>query len=192
MSKVKYFIDQSWLLIVSSFLFGLMIAAANSAWTPQIEKNAQEKLNRAMSSLVTQARSFEKAVQGLQIPVQKGKPATTDIYMGVDESGRCAGFAFTASGFGFGGSINLIIGLDSSCQKFIGYSVISHTETPGFGDKICKAFFGDQFKGAPAEGLSVVKIGDPAKIDNDTSWRLSHTLRNRVPCSAKNRYRCCT
>jgi Na+-translocating ferredoxin:NAD+ oxidoreductase RnfG subunit len=40
-------------------------------------------------------------------------------------------------------------------------------ETPGFGDKIKKDYLGDQFKGAPAGELVLVKTGDDKKIDSE-------------------------
>jgi electron transport complex protein RnfG len=166
MSKVKYFIEQSWLLIVSSFVFGLMIAAADSAWKPQIEKNQKEKISNLMRGLITDAASFEVVVPGVEITAQKGRVFKTDIYKAVGSDNQCAGFAFIASGSGFGGPIDLIIGVDSKCEKFVGYNILTCTETPGFGDKIKGPFFGDQFKGAPAAKLELSKVGNPQQIDN--------------------------
>jgi len=166
MSKVKYFIKQSWLLIVSSFVFGLMIAAADSAWKPQIEKNRKEKISNLMKGLITDAASFEVVVPGVEIAAQKGRVFKTDIYKAVSDNNQCAGFAFIASGSGFGGQIDLIIGVDNKCEKFVGYNILTCTETPGFGDKIKGTFFSDQFKGAPAVKLELSKVGNPRQMDD--------------------------
>ncbi len=45
MDKVKYFFQQSWLLIVASFFFGLLIAVANAAWAGRILQNEEDKFN---------------------------------------------------------------------------------------------------------------------------------------------------
>jgi len=58
MPKIKHFIQQSWLLIISSFCFGLLIAIANAAWSPRIEQNKIDKLNRLTAALLPEARHF--------------------------------------------------------------------------------------------------------------------------------------
>ena len=45
------------------------------------------------------------------------------------------GYAFTATSEGYGGTIKMMMGVDSS-GKIIGVRVISHSETPGLGDRI--------------------------------------------------------
>ena len=44
MSKIKHFIEQSWLLIVASFCFGLLLAGTNYALSARIERNRTAKL----------------------------------------------------------------------------------------------------------------------------------------------------
>ena len=136
MPKIKFFIQQSWLLLLSSFCFGLMIALANSAWSPIIEQNKTDKLNNLMRGLITDANTFETAIDSLEIPIQKGKTDKTNIYKALDKSGKISGFAFVAEGAGFADKIELVIAVDSKCEKFLGYKTLSSNETPGFGDKI--------------------------------------------------------
>jgi electron transport complex protein RnfG len=165
-NKLKYFIQQSWLLLIASFLFGLLIAIADAAWSPKIKKNKTEKLSNLMTTLISDAKSFEIAIKDAQIPSSKG-PVKTDIYKALDQQGKCLGFAFIIVGSGFADKIELVVAVDVNCQKLFGYNVLSSNETPGFGDKIKNAGFGDQFKNAPIEKLSLIKIGDPKKIDNE-------------------------
>ena len=72
MSKIKYFIEQSWLLILASFCFGLLIAITNAAWSPKIGQNETDKLNELQRSLIA-AESFESAIEGVEIAGAKGK-----------------------------------------------------------------------------------------------------------------------
>jgi hypothetical protein len=85
MLKIKYFIQQSWLLIMLSFCFGLLIAAANAAWSGKIEQNKINKLNNLMKGLIIQADTFEVAIEGVSVLGEKGKEATTDIYKALDK-----------------------------------------------------------------------------------------------------------
>ncbi|MHC4735518.1 MAG: hypothetical protein ACYTDW_13830 [Planctomycetota bacterium] len=59
MSKIQYFIKQSWLLIISAFCFGLLLAIANAAWSPRILQNEKDKLNKLIVGLVSDANDFQ-------------------------------------------------------------------------------------------------------------------------------------
>jgi electron transport complex protein RnfG len=167
MSNIKHFFHQSWLLIISSFCFGLLIAVTNAAWSPRIQQNEKDKLNNLMTGLITEARNFEITIEGVEVPGKKGKITKTDIYQALDDSGSSAGFAFVAIGAGFADKIKLVIAVDAKCEKFLGFKVLSSNETPGFGDRIKEDYFGNQFKKAPAGGLQLVKTGDPETIDSE-------------------------
>jgi electron transport complex protein RnfG len=164
-NKIKYFVQQSWLLLVTSFLFGLLIAVADAAWSAKIEQNKAEKLRGLMASLISDANSFELAIREANVPGDKGQIIKTDIYKALDGQRNCAGFAFVAVGAGFADKIELVVAVDARCEKLFGFNVLSSNETPGFGDKIKSAGFKNQFKGAPAGGLALIKIGDASKID---------------------------
>jgi electron transport complex protein RnfG len=167
MSKIKYFIQQSWLLLVTSFLFGLLLAVADAAWSAKIEQNKTEKLRGLMASLISDANSFELAIQEANLPGDKGRMIKTDIYKALDKQGNCAGFAFVAVGAGFADKIELVVAVDAKCEKLLSFNVLSSNETPGFGNKMKNDSFRNQFKDAPAGKLLLVKIGDAGKIDNE-------------------------
>jgi electron transport complex protein RnfG len=169
MSRVKnilYFLEQSWLLLVSSFFFGLLIALANSAWSPRIAANEKAKLDTLMTNLITQAESFDVAIDKLKISNEKGVTAEIDVYKALDDSGKTIGFTFVASGSGFADEIKLVIAADENCQKLFGYQVLKSNETPGFGDKIKDPFFSSQFVGAPAGSFELIRTGNAEIIDS--------------------------
>ncbi len=166
MLKIKYLIQQSWLLIISSFCFGLLIAITNAAWSPIIQQNEKDKLNNLMRGLISDANDFEIAIEAAEIPGKKGKVTRTDIYKALDSDGRSIGFAFVAVGAGFADKIKLVIAVDDKCEKFFGFKVLSSNETPGFGDRIKEDYLGNQFKNAPADKIELVKTGDAQKIDS--------------------------
>jgi electron transport complex protein RnfG len=166
MSKIKHFIEQSWLLIISAFCFGLLIAVTNAAWAPYIEQNEKDKLNDLMTGLITEAKNFQLTIEGVEVAGKKGKITKTDIYAAFDDAGSNAGFAFVAVGPGFADKIKLVIAVDAKCEKVFGFKVLSSNETPGFGDRIKEDYFGDQFEKAPAQELKLEKTGDPETIDS--------------------------
>ena len=166
MSKVKHFFKQSWLLIIASFCFGLLIAITNAAWSPRIEQNKKEKLDGLRRGLIADANNFELAAKDVKIVGKKGKVTKTDVYKALDSAGDNIGFTFIATGAGFADKIELVIAVDSKCEKFFGYKVLKSNETPGFGDKIKEDFLGNQFKGTPVGEVELVKSGKAEKIDS--------------------------
>jgi electron transport complex protein RnfG len=166
-NKIKYFIQQSWLLLFTSFLFGLMIAVADAAWSAKVEQNKIAKMNNLMKGLISDANAFEVAIKDANIPGDKGQIVKTNVYKALDEKGNSIGFAFVATGTGFGDKIELVMAVDANCGKFLGFQVLLANETPGFGDKMKNDSFRNQFKGAPAEQFTLARIGKPEKIDSE-------------------------
>ena len=168
MPKIKYFLQESWLLIAASFFFGVLIAIANASWQEQIYYNLNVyKFNKLGKEVLPEAANFEDAVPNMTIETDSGKKLTTSVKKALDPNGGILGWAFICKGSGFQDQIQLIMVVDKNFEKIIGYGVLSSNETPGFGDKIKNAYYRDQFKGAPVGPLTLTKTGDPQKIDSD-------------------------
>ena len=166
MSKITHFIQQSWLLIVAAFFFGLLIAVTNAAWQPRIIQNEENKLDNLMAGLITSAQRFEIAEKQIELTGEKGKIIKTDIYKALGSDDKTLGFAFVASGAGFADKIKLVVAVNQNFENFFGFKVLASNETPGFGSKIKEEFFSNQFKNAPAKKLILTKIGNEEQIDD--------------------------
>ena len=166
MLKIKYFIQQSWLLIISSFFFGLLIAIANAAWAPRIQQNKIDKLNRLMTGLLSNASHFRMETT-LEIVSLKQKKIKTDIYKAISDANTCVGWAFICDGPGFADKIELVVAVDEKFKNFSGYDVLASNETPGFGDQIKLPYYRNQFKAAPVDKFGLAKTGDAEKIDSE-------------------------
>ena len=167
MSKIKFFIEQSWLLIISSFIFGLLLAVTNAALQDDIIKNEQKKINEKIAELITDADGFEPVMQNVEIQLSKTKTVKTDIYKAMDSKGSVIGYSFIAEGPGFADKIRLVIAVDAEFKKFHGFKVLASNETPGFGDKIKDQYYSSQYAGAPVGKFELTKTGDSAKIDSE-------------------------
>jgi electron transport complex protein RnfG len=159
-SKIKYFIQQSWLLIVSSFCFGLLLAIANAAWSPRIEQNRINKLNILAGRLIPGADfiPLEKLGVVIEVTTLKGDKKTIDVYKAMVEE-QCLGWSFNAVGPGFQDKIELIIAVDKDFKTIAGFDVLACNETPYLGDKIKEKNFRDQFKGKLATKLELIQSG---------------------------------
>ncbi len=185
MSKIKLFIRQSWLLIVSSFFFGLLLAIADAAWTPRIRHNKSEKLNTLMSALLADAEGFQLAAH-LRIDSPYAKTIETDIYKAIADAGQTVGWAFNASGFGFADKIEIVVAVDKDFTKITGFDVLSSNETPGFGDRIKSPYYRNQFAGVPADLLRLKRTGDPQTIDSDIIAITGATISSQAVVSIIN------
>lgn len=166
MDKVKHFFQQSWLLIVASFGFGLLIAVANAAWQGNILQNEEDKFNNLVKEMIPNANSTEIALDKVEVETGKGKKKVTSVRKVISAEGQCVGWAFTCEGSGFADKIKLVLAVDARFEKLKGYGVLSSNETPGFGDKIKDQYYRKQFDGAPATELELVKLGNPDEKDS--------------------------
>ena len=166
MNKLSYFIKQSWLLIVASFFFGLLIAVTNAGLSPRIIQNKINKRNRLVTSLLPDARNFVPVDSEIVIQSIEGRKTKVEVFKAVAENEECVGWSFNAAGPGFADKIELVVAVDANFEKIAGFDVLSSNETPGFGDQIKQDYFRDQFEGAPAEALKLVSLGEPTEIDS--------------------------
>ncbi len=161
MLKIKYFIQQSWLLIVSSFCFGLLLAIASAAWSPRIEQNRINKLNDLAGRLIPDADfvPLEKLGVVIEVTSLKGKKKKVDVYKAMAGE-ECFGWTFNAVGPGFQDKIELIIAVDKDFKTIAGFDILASNESPGTGDKIKEIDFRKQFEGKTAAKLELIKSGE--------------------------------
>jgi len=165
-SKLKYFVQQSWLLIVASFLFGLLIAVTDAGLSPRIEQNKINKRNRLVGGLLPEAKNFIAMDAPIEIESARSKKEKVEVYKAMSEAGECVGWSFNASGSGFADKVELVVAVDAKFEKIAGFDVLSSNETPGFGDQIKYDYYRSQYKGAPTGELKLISVGDPTKIDS--------------------------
>jgi electron transport complex protein RnfG len=167
-SKIKYFFEQSWLLIVASFFFGLLIAVTNAALKEKIDYNLNVyKYDKAANAVLPEAANFDMAIEEVTVESKSGKKLTTSVKKAVDSSGECLGWAFICQGKGFADNVQLLVIVDDNFKKMIGYGVLYSVETVGYGDQIRLPYYRNQFAGAPLEQFQLTKTGDDTIIDSE-------------------------
>jgi electron transport complex protein RnfG len=168
-NPVLFFVEESWLLLVSAVLFGCLLACLNAAWQPLIQQNEINKFNQLAGGLLSGAEQFETALKAVPVDIGKGKMYNVQVKKGTDTAGNLIGWAFVIEGSGFADKIKLVVGVDAAFEKLAGFGVLSSNETPGFGDKITikDGFYQSQYKGAPVAELTLSKTGDAEEIDGE-------------------------
>jgi electron transport complex protein RnfG len=94
----------------------------------------------------------------------------SDEILVIREGENIAGYAFVAAGRGYGGSINILVGMNPD-YALRDIEVLSHTETPGLGSEITGESFTEQFKGLVVDEIALSRDG--GKIDAITGATIS-------------------
>jgi electron transport complex protein RnfG len=125
----------------------------------------------SVTSSIVESRRVEEITGILEniFPEMSQYELEDEVYI-IYEDGEKAGYAFMASGSGYGGNIDIMVGLDSGFG-IKGVSILSQTETPGVGNRITESSFTDQFKGLSASDIALKSEG--GKIDAITGATIS-------------------
>ncbi len=92
-----------------------------------------------------------------------------DLYL-IYSSGNLIGYAFLAKGKGYGGEIDILVGLEDE-NTVKGIRIVRHSETPGLGSRITGDFFLAQFKNINIDDVFLKSEG--GKIDAITGSTIS-------------------
>ena len=140
-------------LLVICLVCSALLAGVYSLTKEPISKAEQQKLSLAIAEVLPQFDSL-----GVLSTVEMGGKSF-EYYPAYSVEGNFVGAAINSSAVGFGGSLEIMVGVDAEGNVY-NTSVLSHSETPGLGAK-CTEGFKDQFKGwnASEKKLSVKKDG---------------------------------
>jgi len=159
-------------------LSGLILALANTVFQPQIQANQQKALETSLAAIFPQA----KAPTFSKLPTDK-----MQLYKGTDGSGQLLGYAVGIVTNGYGGPINLIVGLAPDLKQIIGMEVVSDTETPGMGARIREDWFRNQFDGLnPVDTITYVKNAKPDPKKNQIEAISGATISTKAVLTGLN------
>lgn len=109
----------------------LMLSVVNALTKDQIAANEKKANDEARSALFPEATSFKPVASDISEELAK---YVSDIYEASNGTGKL-GYCVNVSNNGFGGKINMIVGISSE-GLITGVKVISHSETAGVGERI--------------------------------------------------------
>ena len=154
---------QAGLLGGFSLLAAALLTLGHALTREPIAERRAEDLKASLSQVLPPAiHDNDLLAQPLTLARGEGEPLT--VYRAL-EGLQVTGVAYRATGQGYAGPIELILGIDPE-GRILGVRVLSHTETPGLGDKIelqrndwILAFDGRALGDPPREGWAVAKDG---------------------------------
>ena len=150
-------------LLIISAVAALLLALTNSVTASTIAKRNEQANAEARKLVLESAQDFEE-VKDAKTDNSKGVEVS-EIYEAKDASGNTVGYTLKVLPSGYGGTIELMVGIDSAKGQVSGINVVSNSETAGLGAKSTDPEFSDQYKGKPLEELSVLKNGTPGDTE---------------------------
>ena len=150
-------------LLIISAVAALLLALTNSVTASTIAKRNEQANAEARKLVLESAQDFEQ-VKDAKTDNSKGVEVS-EIYEAKDASGNTVGYTLKVLPSGYGGTIELMVGIDSAKGQVSGINVVSNSETAGLGAKSTDPEFSDQYKGKPLEELSVLKNGTPGDTE---------------------------
>ena len=148
---MKDFIKLAGTLCAITFIAAALLAGTNALTKDRIAAAAEEKQQSAMRALLPEAEKFDIFNNN------------ENIYMGTDSEGNIVGFCVSAASAGYGGDVELMVGIDEEL-KLSGVEILSNSETAGLGANCTKDDFKAQFAGLSTP-VSVVKGGGANGVD---------------------------
>ena len=150
-------------LLIISAVAALLLALTNSVTASTIAQRNEQANAEARKLVLESAQDFEQ-VKDVKTDNSKGVEVS-EIYEATDASGNTVGYTLKVLPSGYGGTIELMVGIDSAKGQVSGINVVSNSETAGLGAKATNPEFSDQYKGKPLEELSVLKNGTPGDTE---------------------------
>ncbi len=173
MKKIR---KDAFALFAITLVAGTLLAAVYAITKDPIAKAEMEARSAAYRTVFADAAQFE-ADEAVDAAVKSadeqlaaaGFAGVTigDALYATDANGEKLGGVMTLGGKGYGGVIQLTLGITAD-GKISGISILSHSETAGLGAKCTDQAFYGQYAGKPAEMLTVVKDGADADNEIDT------------------------
>ncbi len=150
-------------LLIISAVAALLLALTNSVTASTIAQRNEQANAEARKLVLESAQDFEQ-VKDVKTDNSKGVEVS-EIYEAKDASGNTVGYTLKVLPSGYGGTIELMVGIDSAKGQVSGINVVSNSETAGLGAKSTDPEFSDQYKGKPLKELSVLKNGTPGDTE---------------------------
>lgn len=150
-------------LLIISAVAALLLALTNSVTADTIAQRSEQANAEARKLVLDSAETFEE-VKDIKTDNSKNIEVA-EVYEAKDASGNTVGYTLKVLPSGYGGKIELMVGIDSANSQVSGINVVSNSETAGLGARSTEPEFSDQYKGKPLEELSVLKNGTPGDTE---------------------------
>ncbi len=144
-------------LLIISAITALLLSCVNALTAPTIAANTEAEKKSAIAAIFSDADEIT--------PSDITAENIDSIYI-ASENGSPIGYAASVSPNGFGGALELMVGI-STDGSVAGIKLVSHSETPGLGSRVAE----DSFLGQFSELSGKISLG--SEVDAITGSTIS-------------------
>jgi len=173
---MNYVLRPALTLFITAALAAVFVIVAHSFTLEPIRQQHQRTQEATMREVFPEASAFNTIEAELSGHITAALEA-------VDSSGKRLGYLVLLSAPGYGGDIEMMVGISTGNQRVSGIRISRHTETPGLGALAAQANFYQRFENRALRPLNVVRA---APSDNDVQALTSATITSRAVTSAVN------
>lgn len=168
----KEILNLALILFTITAITALALSFVNAMTSSRIAQQRQLAVEQAMSTVLP-AESYEKLdIDALELDTVVG-----EVYVAKDASDAALGHCVKVSPLGFGGEIQVVVGVDNE-NKVTGVDIVAMSETPGLGTKAKNAEFLNQF--SDKTGVIKVVTGEASAEDNEVSAITGATVTSKA------------
>ncbi|ADE87015.1 electron transport complex subunit RsxG [Rhodobacter capsulatus] len=121
------------MLAMFALVTAVLLAVANDSTSAPIAARGAEDLAASLEQVIPHDLHDNDLAAAMR-PVSDAEEGTIKVYVAT-KAGAVTGLAYELSGPGYSGQIRVLLGIAPD-GTLLGVRVLSHTETPGLGDKI--------------------------------------------------------
>ena len=163
-------------LFVVAAIAAVTLGVVNGLTLEPIENQRRRAQEKLLAEILREASEFRELRGGFSGSVVR-------VFEGIDGDGQKVGYVIELAPVGYGGAINMMVGISSTQNQIAGMRVMRHSETPGFGAAIKGERFFRRFDGLAISPLTVVRFGaGPGEFQAITS----STITSRAVVGAVN------
>ena len=167
MKNASYYIRITCSLLTICAVVALLLAAVNIFTRDIIAVNAQKEREKAVADIYP-------AMTAMEAQTKEWADGVNTVYA-VYENEACIGYAVDLNSRGFGGDINMIVGIGAD-GTVAGVRVIAHSETPGLGSKATLADYLQNYIG----------VGEQLTIKQDIDAVSGATISSKAVLAGVN------
>ncbi len=155
------YVKMSLKLFIITALAALALGITYAVTKEPIEQQKEQAGIEARRAVLSDAQQFV----AVDIELYKNEyPGIVEVYEGRAGDTE-VGYVFRILSKGYGGNIELYVGLNTSEGKVAGITIASHSETPGLGANAAEPEFLSRFYDKPIDKPLAVVTGDSGKAD---------------------------
>ena len=174
---MNYIIKPALTLFITAVITISALSVVYSLTLEPIRLQAERTQENAMRAVLPQATEF-KRLDDVQL-----SGSITGIFEAIN-GGESAGYVVALSPAGYGGNIDMMVGISAQEEKITGMRILRHSETPGLGALAARESFYQRFDGKALVPLTVVRSSTAAA--NQISAITSSTITSTAVTKAVN------